>query len=84
MHCGNSGLTETSMSQIKKKTQKKHDSAEPRSRTDAAKRVIPKLAEKTANWTIEQLQLLALKDEKLQKSRNTYNFQNKVLNDCKT
>ena len=31
--------------------------------TDAAKRVIPKLAERTANRTNEQLQLLALNDE---------------------
>ena len=53
--------------------------------SDQAKRVIPKLAERLVNWTKEQLQLQVLKDEeKLQKARNTYNFQNRVLNTCKS
>ena len=53
--------------------------------TDAAKRVIPRLAEREASWTAQQLELQTLNDEKkLQKARNVYSLQNKALANCKT
>ena len=53
--------------------------------TANARRAVPLLAAGLDTWTAAQLRLQAIKDdEKLQKARNAYLFQHKVLTLCES